>query len=77
MPEMNEKLKSAVEMALSVLPHEIGCDDSFAFLAAYAEQKNSGNPLPAHLQRVAQHLERCPGCMEELHFLLEAMKSDA
>ena len=76
MTKTDAKLKSAVEMALSVLPHEIGCDDCFDFFAAYAEHVITGEPLPEPLRLVAEHLERCPACMEELHLLLEAVQSD-
>ncbi len=74
---MDSKLKSVVDMAMSTLPVEIGCDDCFEFLAAYAEHLLSGNPVPAPLKLVGEHLERCACCLEELELLLEAMKAES
>ena len=68
------KLKMLIENALSVLPHELGCDECFEYFASYAESKLKGTePPPTHLL-VAEHLERCPFCLEEFNLLLEALK---
>jgi len=75
MKERDTKLKSVVDMALSVLPHEIGCDDCFEYFAAYADHLTNGSPLPEPLRLAGDHLARCASCMEELQFLLEAMKA--
>lgn len=75
MSERDTKLESAIGMALSVLPHEIGCDECFEFFAAYADHLANGTAMPEPLRLVGEHLERCAGCMEELQLLLEAMKA--
>ena len=73
--ELELKLKKAVDMAMSVLPAELGCDDAFDYLAAYAEHVMHGTDLPDSLKMTREHLDRCSSCMEELDYLLEAMKT--
>lgn len=75
MAEAENRLKSIVEMALSALPRELGCDDCFEFLAAYAERVLSGE-VPESMKSIEEHLERCPCCTEELNLLLEALKEE-
>jgi hypothetical protein len=76
MSSAETKLKSAVDMALSVLPVEIGCDQCFESLAAYAEALSSGAQVPEYLRPVAEHLERCPACQEELELLRAALTEE-
>ncbi len=73
MAGLDAKQKAIVEMALSALPHEIGCDDCFDHLAAYAEHLRAGTALGDSLQPVKEHLELCAACMEELELLLAAV----
>ena len=73
MAGLDSKQKAIVEMALSALPREIGCDDCFDSLAAYAEHLRAGTALKESLQPVKEHLELCVACMEELELLLAAM----
>lgn len=75
MAEMDPRLKKAIDMAMSVLPDELGCDDAFDHLAAYAEHMLHGTDLPDSLRMTGEHLERCSPCMEELLYLLETMKT--
>jgi hypothetical protein len=72
--DCDPKLTTIAEMALSVLPREIGCDDVFEYFAAYAEHRIQGSELPEWLLIVAEHLDRCQACREEVEFLLAAMK---
>ena len=72
---MDAKLISIVNMALSVLPEEMGCDDCFEHLAAYADHLLNAGPEPAAFVQVREHMERCDACLEELKCLIEAMKS--
>ena len=76
MNNLDPKLNTIVEWAMSVLPHEIGCDDCFEYFAAYADHLQSGGPMPEPLKLVGEHLERCACCMEELDLLLQAMKTE-
>jgi hypothetical protein len=71
-----DKLKFVLDMTMSVLPHEIGCDDCFEYFAAYADHLTNGGPLPEPLRLVGEHLARCAACMEELQLLLEAIKAE-
>jgi hypothetical protein len=75
MTELEPKLKKAVDMAMSVLPGEMGCDDAFDYLAAYAEHVMHGTDVPDSLKMTREHLDRCSSCMEELDYLLETMKA--
>jgi len=76
MANPDPRLKAIVDMAMSALPHEIGCDDCFEYLAAYAEHLVNGAELPEQLRLVGEHLDRCICCMEELKLLLAAMQTD-
>ena len=69
------KLESVLEMALSVRPHELGCDDCYEYFAAYADHLSEGKSMPEPLILIGEHLERCGSCMEELQYLLDAMKN--
>ena len=73
MADLDAKQKAIVEMALSTLPHEIGCDDCFDHLATYAEHLRARTSLSESLRPVKEHLELCAACMEELTLLLTAM----
>ncbi len=75
MAQADAKLRSIVEMAMSVLSHEIGCDDCFEFFAAYADHIRNGNEIPEPLRTVAEHLERCPACTEEMRLLVVALEA--
>ena len=75
MAELEPKLKKAVDMAMSVLPSEMGCDDAFEYLAAYAEHVMHGTDVPDSLKMTREHLDRCSSCMEELDYLLETLKA--
>ena len=75
MTELEPRLRKAVDMAMSVLPHEMGCDDAFEYLAAYADHVMHGTEVPDSLKMTGEHLDRCSSCMEELDYLLETMKA--
>ena len=75
MAELDPRLRKAVDMAMSVLPDEMGCDDAFEYLAAYAEHVMHGKDLPDSLKMTGEHLDRCSSCMEELAYLLETLKA--
>ncbi len=77
MHEMDPKLKLIVELAMSARPRELGCDDCFDFLAAYADQILHGAEIPEELRLVAEHLDRCSFCMEELDLLLVALREQS
>jgi hypothetical protein len=73
--DSNAKLRLIVDMAMSVLPSELGCEDCFEYFAAYADQQLNGTALPESLRQVAEHLDRCAACMEEMQMLIEAMRA--
>jgi hypothetical protein len=75
MSERDPNLQTVIDMALSLLPHEMGCDNCFDYLAAYADHMTNGTTIPEHLRMVREHLARCVSCEEEPTFLLEAMKA--
>lgn len=74
-PNGDPKIQRIVADALSLLPQELGCDDCFEYFAAYAESKLTGGIAPQSSQLVAEHLERCPCCLEEFDLLLQALKA--
>ena len=77
MTSLDPKLHALLGMAASTLRHELGCDDCFAYFAAYAEHLASGTPMPEPLELVAEHLERCAFCLEEFELLLQALSVGA
>ncbi len=70
------QLNRIVGMAMSVLPHELGCDDCLEFFAAFADYHLNGTAIPESLRPVSEHLDRCPACLEEMRILVQAMKSE-
>ena len=76
MSKLDPRLTTVLEMMISVLPDEIGCDDASEFLAVYAEYSLSGTALPDALKPMQEHLERCEWCMEELELVVRAMKAE-
>lgn len=77
MTRQTQKLTAVVNAALSVLPEELGCDECFEYFSAYAEHKLTGAPAPESSHLVAEHLERCPFCLEEFNVLLESLRAQA
>ena len=69
------QLNRIVGMAMTVLPEELGCDDCFEFLAAFAEHILNGTAMPESLRAVAEHLDRCPACLEEMRILVQAISA--
>lgn len=75
MPEIDPKLRAVVEMALSAVPVEIGCDDCYELMASYADHVLAGKPLDDARRLVDEHLKRCACCREEFELLLAALNS--
>jgi hypothetical protein len=67
-------LKSFVRALRRTRPVEIGCDECFAELDVFAEEKLAGRDPAEALPLVAEHLERCGNCREEFEALLAALE---
>ena len=62
-----------VETTLQTRDDEITCDEWVRRVGAYVEVLARGGEVPAALEVVAQHVEICPECAEELEALRESL----
>ncbi|MDR8389715.1 hypothetical protein NC796_01115 [Aliifodinibius sp. S!AR15-10] len=70
-----ELLKKLIQMIKMTRPDEIGCDECFDDLHAFAELELAGKSAEDAMPLVKDHLDRCGTCREEYEALLEAMKN--
>jgi hypothetical protein len=76
MKPTEEQIKGLAHMALSTRPEEITCDEWLHLVSRYAELEIAGEPIPADLQPVVEHLRLCAACMEELEALKLTLEED-
>lgn len=69
-----EQLEALAKATLATRPEEIDCDEWLARVGRFLEHEASGAPLPSDLLAVAQHLEVCPECDEELDALRSGLE---
>lgn len=67
--------QKALRAVAATREQEIGCDEAYAFMDAYAERIRRGEDAAALMPLVHHHLEMCPDCREELDALLLAMQA--
>ncbi len=61
-----EEISELARLLFQTVPEEITCDQWFEFAAYYADHLAEGVEVPEPLRRVAQHLQVCPECAEEI-----------
>jgi hypothetical protein len=69
------KLKEMVRAIANTHGDEIGCDDCFAQLDAFAEMALAGKGAAEALPLVQEHLRHCRDCREEFEALLDALRA--
>lgn len=74
MTEQPEKIIALVKMLRSTAEEEIDCDEFWSKAALLAETDLTLD-LP-ELKKYLQHLEVCPGCVEELELLKSVVAND-
>jgi len=52
---------------------ELTCDEYLDLVAAYAELRARGEPIPASLEQVLAHERLCAACREETAALIELL----
>lgn len=72
----SDKIRELLRQAIATEPAEIDCEELLARVGAFVESATKGAELPAELRIVAQHLEICPECKEEIDALLRAEGAD-
>ena len=73
-PLTQEQLTGLVAMVSATSEEELNCSECAAFAAEFAERQLAGRALDETMMRVAQHLEVCPECREELLALTAILK---
>lgn len=68
-----EILKRLIHAIATTREDEIGCDECFAQLSVFAEQKLKGRTTEKALPLVHDHLLKCKECREEYEALLIAI----
>lgn len=56
-------------------PEELGCDECFEVVDAFAELELAGKNAAEAMPLVQDHLDRCPPCREEFGALLDALRA--
>ena len=63
---LNEKhVRDLLEALGNTRDDEIDCETFLEHVAAYAEARRRGDPLPARFDAVVLHERLCPSCREE------------
>ena len=60
---------------LGTAGEDAGCEETFARLAEYVEGELSGREMAKLLPAVAEHLRRCPACIEDYRGLVELVRA--
>ncbi len=63
------------ELAERARDEELSCDEVYALVDQYAECVARGEDAAALMPLVKEHLQRCPGCQEELEALLRMIRT--
>jgi hypothetical protein len=69
-----EILKKLIRAVTMTTPGEIGCDECFDKLDAFAEMELAGKSPEKAMPLVAEHLEKCGECRQEFEALLNALR---
>ena len=64
-----------VRVVAATREHEIGCDECFERLDAFAEAELSGVDAGAAMPLVRDHLDKCADCRSKFEALLRALRS--
>jgi hypothetical protein len=72
MSTSTDKIRELLQQVIATEPTEIDCEELLARVGAYVESATSERELSVELRVVAQHLEVCPECKEEIEALLRA-----
>jgi|Deesub1362A_J573_1020465.scaffolds.fasta_scaffold01276_11 hypothetical protein len=72
-----EQLIELIRQIAKTRVDEIGCDEAYALLDAFAEAAARGESPEKLLPQVALHLELCRDCFEEYDALLAVIQSKA
>ncbi len=72
---LNDKqIKMLLQLAGSVTPDALNCDDCFGEIARFAEEELAGHTVCEAMRKVQNHLANCPCCRDEYRTLLEALR---
>lgn len=67
------RLRATLTMVAQTQELELGCDEAYAFLGAYADHVNRGADVAALMSLVHHHLAMCPDCRQEFDALLRSI----
>ena len=70
-----KQIQILLQLAGSVTPDSMDCDECFCEIARFAEQELAGKTIPEAMQRVQDHLANCPCCQDEFQALLEGLQA--
>lgn len=74
-PLTKEQLSGLLTLVGATHEQELNCAECAAFAAEFAERQLARLPLDEALKRVAQHLEVCPECREEMLALIAILET--
>ena len=72
----HDKLQRLARMVAATRPDEVLCNEVVDVMCGYFEAIERGAELTPAQQRVAEHLEACPECVETYRALCHACRDD-
>ncbi len=70
-----QQVESLLKMIQDTQDIELSCPECAAELDCYAQKILDGECIEGVLDLVKQHLNACPGCNDEFHMILEAIRA--
>ena len=73
-PASTHPLRATLTMVAQTQEQDLGCDEAYIFLDAYADRVNRGEDVAALMPLVHHDLALCPDCREEFDALLRSIE---
>jgi hypothetical protein len=71
----DEHLRALTQALKQTHEHELTCDEYLERVAAYAEGRAAGQPVPEAFSQVVAHERLCANCAEETEALIDLLRA--
>ena len=75
-PLSDQQVRALLAAVRETHADEIDCEEFLGFMAAYAELRAEGRPLPQELAKVEAHERLCSTCREECQALTSLIRDE-
>ncbi len=72
----DSQVRALLEATRETHANEIDCEEFLTTMAAYAEARAQGRPLPEALAKAEEHERLCGNCREECRALTELIRTE-